>query len=677
MQVHVLQPIEMAHTIHSTKTMQELRESQFEIGDLSPQPVVSASMAASMTARFRASLSKADAVSEAFATRTSKSCLRHIPVLDPRGGIRQTWNFFLLMVMLFNLTEAPIRLSFDLTSNPAMEAITALADAFLITDILINFRTGYYEDAVLEKDGARIASRYVRRRFLIDVITSIPVSLIGSSMQVKAFRLLKVLRIPEVFRVLKGFDRTGGSVTTFTDTFAGVLSLLMTAHFSACAWNLVAWYDNADGPNELSWWWRYCDSGYWNTHGEYGCSVYQRWQVGFYYSMVTLSSTGYGDILPKTVLEVSLTLCLLVIGGIIYGYVLSVSMVLFMPRAKDKELEDRMQELLAYLDHTRMPDWLQRKVIAFYEYSWSHQFSEVEKRVLDGLPPIIRSHCTKYRYQDLIDSVPFLRTLGEDCVNELMPRFACMHCSAGEYIFKKGTIGQALFILKDGQLEVLTNDFESFDSPKFKLYPGDLFGEAIVSKAPSLRMASVRAVLRSYLLKLSKKDFHDVMEMFPEVAQQVNNLKAARLGEVEKLQGNSPKRSTNAADKAIRAAKVHPMELERGGNTKHEYLSADFLSVGHRDSLVKPANLTADEKSRPTLSSALKPITTNVEAIGSSGGFTAGSTGTDLAKKIREAVSEIAHKLEEDLKHEQQHFELKMAAKFAHRIKQIEELLQQ
>lgn len=582
----------------------------------------------------------------------AKSCLRFIPIIDPRGIMRKCWDVCLMLVMLFNLIEAPIRLCFEMEPGDTLVTIATVADAFLICDIIINFRTGYYQDAVLEVDPLLIATRYFTGRFLVDFITSIPFSLFGDSMAIKALRLLKVLRLPQIYYVLKHLDRSGGKFTTFADTIAAVLGLLLCAHFSSCIWNLIARYDRLHNPlyaNE-SWESRYCGD---NSH----CDLYDRWRNGLYFAVVTLSSTGFGDILPVSDLERNFTLIMLCGGGMIYGYVLTVSMSLFMPTKADKDFEDHMQELLAYLHQSKLPKWLRNKVVAYYEYTWSHRTAEVEKKVLDGLPPILRSTCSRYCYKDVIESVPFLRNMGEECVSELVTRFTFMHCNAGEYVFQKGSVGKALFIVKNGQLEVLADPNDPAKGGIAFLFPGDLFGEAVVSKAPSIRAASVRAVVRSYLLRLNKEDFHNVMDMFPEVLSIVANLKNERLKEMEEAQIEE-RQQVGILKNSLKNSKRHW--------SKAKGLSFLLVATGEPDNKVTPVGRISVKEAIPQ------------DTVPQSADGMLSIKSRNVQGDVVSNVIEIKQKLL-SLINEQEKVELERAAKekmFVERMKEIEELLE-
>lgn len=85
------------------------------------------------------------------------------------------------------------------------------ADILYILDLLINFRTTVYHELTNDEiyDAKSIAIHYVRSRFVIDLIASIPFDLIlqdesqrGITIQLRIFSILKMIRILRFTKVI-------------------------------------------------------------------------------------------------------------------------------------------------------------------------------------------------------------------------------------------------------------------------------------------------------------------------------------------------------------------------------------------------------------------------------------------------------------------------------------------
>ena len=82
----------------------------------------------------------------------------------------------------------------------------------------------------------------------------------------------------------------------------------------------------------------------------------------------------------------------------------------------------------------------------------------------------------------------------------------------GGTIFKRGDVGDALYVIREGEVEVMAPGMEEgdADSAVARLHPGDLFGEmALVMGQP--RTATVRAVAEVRCLRLPREYFEELM----------------------------------------------------------------------------------------------------------------------------------------------------------------------
>ena len=98
---------------------------------------------------------------------------------------------------------------------------------------------------------------------------------------------------------------------------------------------------------------------------------------------------------------------------------------------------------------------------------------------------------------------------------------------AGKVLMRQGDSGSDMMVLVRGQVSV-ERDGERLNT----LGPGDFFGEiALVDGGP--RTATVTTEGPASLLVITHRDFHLLMDEFPEVAQQVMNALANRIRHLE------------------------------------------------------------------------------------------------------------------------------------------------
>ena len=129
--------------------------------------------------------------------------------------------------------------------------------------------------------------------------------------------------------------------------------------------------------------------------------------------------------------------------------------------------------------------------------------------------------------QALLRRIPLFSNFGGRQLERLGSLADEVDVPDGKVLMRQGEIGNDMMILVSGQVAV-----ERDDVRVNTLGPGDFFGEiALVDEGP--RTATVTTEGPGRLLVIGHRDFHSMMEEFPEVADQVMRALANRLRTLE------------------------------------------------------------------------------------------------------------------------------------------------
>ena len=108
-------------------------------------------------------------------------------------------------------------------------------------------------------------------------------------------------------------------------------------------------------------------------------------------------------------------------------------------------------------------------------------------------------------------SAAHLRTVGlfgalpEDVLVSLAEELEFVDLSAGAYVFREGEQGNCMYVVLQGDLEILKRSRNGHDSRVAVLGPGDWFGEmSIIDVQP--RSATVQTASPTHLIRLTAKD---------------------------------------------------------------------------------------------------------------------------------------------------------------------------
>lgn len=80
------------------------------------------------------------------------------------------------------------------------------------------------------------------------------------------------------------------------------------------------------------------------------------------------SRAGYGDVVPSTLIEKWFVVVVMLIGGVIFGYIIgAVSNVVQQTSAKENEHQMAMNDLKLFLVDLKLPGSLQKEIKLFFE----------------------------------------------------------------------------------------------------------------------------------------------------------------------------------------------------------------------------------------------------------------------------------------------------------------------
>lgn len=97
-------------------------------------------------------------------------------LLHPQEPFMITWQLVVGLGIMYSIVVVPFRLGFSYDAVGAWYTFELIIDGFFLMDILINFRTAYFnDDRVLIINRRKIFWRYAKGWFIFDLTSSIPI----------------------------------------------------------------------------------------------------------------------------------------------------------------------------------------------------------------------------------------------------------------------------------------------------------------------------------------------------------------------------------------------------------------------------------------------------------------------------------------------------------------------
>ena len=443
-------------------------------------------------------------------------------IILPDGKFKKFWNAVVLLTAVFSAITVPLIIVFNIFSDLFINISTWFVTFVFLTDIIINFNTAISDKGKLVHDRKEIALKYLRSWFFIDFLAALPLFGISNLLkisQIAGFNsVLRLNRFLKLLRVRKTLQRLGGR--KFNPAILRLVFLvfwiIMAAHAIGCAWIMMT--------------------------GNLGnLSNFDLYVRSFYWTTTTLTTIGYGDILPNSTNQIIFVIFVEFIGAGMYGLIIGniANLIANIDIAKAQHNE-KMEKLNTFLRYRDIPQDLGNKINSYFDYLWQTRRGYDESSVLAELPSSLKTWVSLFLNKDIIEKVPLFEGASEEFIKESIMSLKPVVYTPGDYIVTAGELGFDMFFISKGSVDVVSADGSTVYAI---LSDGQFFGEiALLLSMP--RTASIIAKGYCDLYSLDKETFDMILARYPSFAKTIKDLAETRRAEI-----NSAKMKKEEVDK--------------------------------------------------------------------------------------------------------------------------------
>jgi len=243
----------------------------------------------------------------------------------------------------------------------------------------------------------------------------------------------------------------------------------------------------------------------------------------FYWTITTITTVGYGDIVPHNDAQKIYAMITMLIGLTFYGYLIgNIANILSKKDPAKASFLDNVEKLEVTSRYRDLPLDLQKRIYDYYAFLWKQRSGYKETDFLDGLPSSLKKEVSLHLKKDVIERIPLFQSAGMEFVEQISLELTPRVVVPGDYVFKEGDHGEEMFFVVHGILEVIMNG-----EVIAEVQDGGFFGEiAIFRDVP--RTAAVRARVYCDLYSLSKETFQLVVAQYPDIAEKIKDEAKAR-----------------------------------------------------------------------------------------------------------------------------------------------------
>ena len=126
-------------------------------------------------------------------------------------------------------------------------------------------------------------------------------------------------------------------------------------------------------------------------------SAFETYITSLYWACVTMITTGFGDIVPLHISETVWCLFSMFVGVIITALTIAnIQILVTSVDAPRLNYQRKMEMIKKYMGYRNLPNGLQERVLAFYDYQWAILKGSNESEFLRELPQILQQQVTNF-----------------------------------------------------------------------------------------------------------------------------------------------------------------------------------------------------------------------------------------------------------------------------------------
>ncbi len=411
------------------------------------------------------------------------------------------WIAVIFWSASFTAMEAPFSFVFQTKIQNWQLFTDAFISVLFIADLMYHLREKQKHQKKLDI-GPQNKKYSLTVMLIVDVVSCVPFDILsyylGHQDFFMAFRLLRMIRIIKIFYLIENIT----IVPRIFKMQSIMVGFLIVVNWIACGWIFI--YPMPIQSDVTSYYIR-----------------------SFYWALTTLTTIGYGDITPNNNIGRIFTCFIMIIGVGMYGIVIgNISRMLASADRHKEQTREKINDLILFMKHYKVPENLQTAAINHYGHLYSKRLSDDDEKIIADLPHALQAEMQIYMKIKLIGNIPVFSGCSPECLKEISIHLEQIFSSPGDLIIKIGEMGDEMFVIAHGVVDVYLENGERIAS----LHDGQIFGEVALVKETK-RTANVQSQTYCDLYKLTKKSFSEITLKYPSLLKNIETTTQRRKSE--------------------------------------------------------------------------------------------------------------------------------------------------
>ncbi|XP_027355749.1 potassium channel AKT1-like [Abrus precatorius] len=423
-------------------------------------------------------------------------------ILSPYNPRYRLWETFLVFLVFYTAWVCPFEFGFLNEPEDPLSITDNVVNALFAIDIVLTFFVAYLDKAtyLLVDQPKLIALRYAKTWLAFDVISTIPSEFARSVLPspLKTYGYFNILRLWRLRRVSAMFARLEKhrNYNYFWVRCSKLICVTLFAlHFAACFYYFLAanhekkstWLSLVSDDSQKDLWSLYVTSMYW--------------------SIVTLSTVGYGDLHPVNTREMVFDILYMLFNLGLTSYLIgNMTNLVVHGTSRTRKYRDTVQAATGFAHRNQLPIRLQEQMLAHLFMKYRTDLEGLQQQeIIESLPKAIRSSISHYLFYSLVDKVYLFHGVSCDLIFQLVTEMKAEYFPPKEDVILQNEAPTDFYIFVTGAAELLIRK-NGIEQVVGEAQSGDVVGEiGVLCYRP--QVFTVRTKRLSQILRLNRTAF--------------------------------------------------------------------------------------------------------------------------------------------------------------------------
>ncbi|KAA8514934.1 hypothetical protein F0562_018280 [Nyssa sinensis] len=433
-----------------------------------------------------------------------------ITPFDPRY---RAWEMLLVLLVIYSAWICPFEFAFLTYKQDARFIIDNIVNGFFAMDIILTFFVAYLDSQsyLLVDDPKKIAIRYITTWLIFDICSTVPFQslslLFTDHNSGLGFKLLNMLRLWRLRRVSTLFARLEKDIrfNYFWTRCTKLISVtLFVVHCAGCFNYLIA--DRYPDPKRT-----WIGAVYPNFKEE---SLWDRYVTAMYWSITTLTTTGYGDFHAENPREMLFDIFYMLFNLGLTSYLIgNMTNLVVQWTSRTRSFRDTVRAASEFATRNQLPSHLQDQVLSHICLKFKTEGLK-QKDTLNGLPKAIRLSIAHHLFFPIVQNVQLFEGVSHDFLFQLVSELEAEYFPPKEDVILQNETPTDLYILVLGSVELIAH-IDGHDQVLGKAVAGDTLGEiGVLCHRP--QPFTVRTTEICQILRLSRTTLMNIIQVNTE-----------------------------------------------------------------------------------------------------------------------------------------------------------------